>query len=156
MLVDRAAETERLRHRLLCAQQRMKKQADKHRNERVFAVGDQVYLKVQPYLQHSLAYRYNQKLSLKFYGPYEVLHRVGKVSYQLALPAGSRIHGVIHVYQLKKQVLPSRVVPFDSQDSCLLTLNSSSNRYSAVCVHPVWWESKTSTQGVIGKFFCNT
>jgi hypothetical protein len=30
------------------AQQRMKHQADKNRSERVFAVGDMVYLKLQP------------------------------------------------------------------------------------------------------------
>lgn len=36
---------------LLRAQDRMKKQADKIRYERQFAVGDLVYLKLQPYIQ---------------------------------------------------------------------------------------------------------
>lgn len=37
------------------AQVRMKRQADKRRSERVFAVGDMVFLKLQPYVQSSLA-----------------------------------------------------------------------------------------------------
>jgi hypothetical protein len=36
------------------AQERMKRQADKGRSERVFQVGDAVYLKLQPYVQSSL------------------------------------------------------------------------------------------------------
>jgi len=49
------------------AQKRMKSQADKHRSEREFAVGDWVYLKLQPYVQSSLAPRANQKLAFKFF-----------------------------------------------------------------------------------------
>lgn len=84
----------------------MKKQADKNRSEHVFEVGDQVYLKVQPYLQTSLAARRNQKLSLKFFRPYQVLQRVATVSYKLALPEASKIHDVIHVSQLKRYLPP--------------------------------------------------
>lgn len=75
----------------------MKTQADKSWSERSFQVGDKVFLKVQPYLQNSLASRHNQKLALKYYGPYTVLSRVGEVAYRLDLPASSRIHNVIHV-----------------------------------------------------------
>lgn len=97
LVTDRAATTEMLKQHLLRAQARMKKQADKKRSERMFQVGDQVYLKVQPYLQNSLATHRNQKLALKFYGPYQVLQRVGEVSYKLDLPVNSKIHNVIHV-----------------------------------------------------------
>lgn len=39
-----------VQHNLLRAQQRMKSQADKKRSDRVFQVGDMVYLKIQPYV----------------------------------------------------------------------------------------------------------
>jgi hypothetical protein len=58
------------------AQDRMKQQVDKGRSERQFQVGDMVYLKLQPYVQSSLAPRANQKLSFKFFGPFRVLSRV--------------------------------------------------------------------------------
>jgi hypothetical protein len=55
------------------AQDRMKQQADKGRSERQFKVGDMVFLKLQPYVQSSLAPRSNQKLAFKFFGPYKVV-----------------------------------------------------------------------------------
>ena len=75
----------------------MKRQADKHRSERSFAVGDWVFLKVQPYVQSSLARRANQKLSFRFFGPYKILERIGAAAYKLALPSSSSIHHVFHV-----------------------------------------------------------
>jgi len=67
----------------------MKKEADKFRSERQFGVGDFVYLKLQPYIQSSVSRRAYQKLAFKFFGPYRVLERVGKVAYRLELPANS-------------------------------------------------------------------
>ncbi|KAK1601001.1 hypothetical protein QYE76_018341 [Lolium multiflorum] len=102
-----------LQQQLLRAQQRMKNQEDKNRTEREFAVGDMVYMKLQPYAQTSVARRSNHKLAFKFFGPYEVLSRVGKVAYKLKLPANSQIHPVLHVSQLKKSVPPAQVHSLD-------------------------------------------
>ena len=80
------------------AQQRQAHFANQHRKEVEFAVGDKVFLSTRDlHLRHRAP-----KLDPKFIGPYEVTKRVGKVSYQLALPDTMRIHPVIHVSKLRK------------------------------------------------------
>jgi hypothetical protein len=90
-----------VRQHLLRAQQRMKLQADKHRSDRSFAVGDWAFLRLQPYVQSSLAPRSHHKLCFKFFGPYEIIEKINAVAYKLKLPEGSSIHPVFHVSLLK-------------------------------------------------------
>lgn len=79
------------------AQQKMKLYADNHRREVEFQEGDMVYLKMRPYRRKSLAKRVNEKLWAKFYGPYHIESRVGKVAYKLILPPEVKIHPTLHV-----------------------------------------------------------
>jgi ribosomal protein L21E len=93
-----------LHQHLVRVQLRMKHQADKNRTERQFAVGDFVYLKLQPCVQKSVATRANRKLSFRYYGSYLVLKKVGTTTYKLDLREQSKIHPIVHVSQLKRGV----------------------------------------------------
>ncbi|KAA8526085.1 hypothetical protein F0562_007815 [Nyssa sinensis] len=77
MLRGRNVILKLLKEHLVQSQRRMKQEADKHRSERVFAVGDWGYLKLQPFKQVSLALRKNAKLASKYFGPFQILQKLG-------------------------------------------------------------------------------
>lgn len=110
---DRVETLKLLKENLNKAQERMKVYADKRRSEREFQVDDEVYLRLQPYRQMSVNMRKNQKLAARYYGPYKVLKRIGKVAYKISLPPGSKIHDVFYVSQLKKKLGSKKVVQIE-------------------------------------------
>src|SRR6266699_3494718 len=55
-------------------------------------VGDQVWLEGK-----NLAVRGKRTLLPKWYGPFPVKAKIGKVAYRLTLPASMKIHNVFHV-----------------------------------------------------------
>ncbi|WVZ21224.1 hypothetical protein V8G54_008546 [Vigna mungo] len=64
--------------------------------------------------QHSVALRKHSKLGLHYFGPFEVVQKIGLVAYKLKLPDSARIHLVFHVSLLKKycgQTVP-QYLPF--------------------------------------------
>jgi hypothetical protein len=79
-------------------------------------VGDQVYLKAQPYVQTSLAPRSSNKLAFRFFGPFTILEKNGSSAYRLQLPNDCYIHPVFHVSQLKRVVPPTASVSNELPD----------------------------------------
>nr|GFC62732.1 putative nucleotidyltransferase, ribonuclease H [Tanacetum cinerariifolium] len=83
------------------ARTRQKSYADKHRRALEFQPGDHVFLKVSP-ARGVRRFGIKGKLSPRFIGPFEILDRVGEVSYRLALPPQlSYVHDVSHFSLLR-------------------------------------------------------
>lgn len=100
LLEDRDAISDDLRMIFLRAQQKMAIQANKHRWNVEYQEGDLVFLKLRPYRQQILAKRKYEKLSPRYYGPYRISQKIGKVAYKLDLPPTVNIHHVFLVSQL--------------------------------------------------------
>nr|GFC90097.1 hypothetical protein [Tanacetum cinerariifolium] len=83
------------------ARTRQKSYADKHRRSLEFQPGDHVFLKVS-HAHRVRRFGIKGKLSPRFLGPFEILDRVGEVSYRLALPPQLlHVHNVFHVSLLR-------------------------------------------------------
>nr|GFD49492.1 putative reverse transcriptase domain-containing protein [Tanacetum cinerariifolium] len=92
-----AVAKEKLKEARTC----QKSYADKHRRSLEFQSGDHVFLKVSP-ARGVRRFGIKGKLSPRFIGPFEILDRVGKVSYRLALPPQlSHVQDVFHVSLLR-------------------------------------------------------
>nr|GEV50124.1 DNA/RNA polymerases superfamily protein [Tanacetum cinerariifolium] len=98
------------------ARSRQKSYDDRHRRALEFKPGDRMFLKVSP-CRGVQRFGLKGKLSPRFIGPFEILDRVGEVSYRLALPPQlSHVHNVFHVSLLRGyNYHPYHVVqyPFD-------------------------------------------
>ena len=83
---------------------RQRSYEDYRRRDLQFEIGYLVFLKIPPW-KGVLRFGRRGKLSLKFIGPYEIVSKVGPISYRLKLPPElSRIHDTFHVSMLRKYI----------------------------------------------------
>ena len=79
-----------------------------------FEDGDKVYLKISP-MKGVVRFGKRGKLSTLYVGPYEILQRVGKATYELNLPSElASVNPVFHVSMLKKCISdPESILPVE-------------------------------------------
>ncbi len=82
---------------LLHAQELQKRAHDKGVKSRSYAPGEKVWLNSK-YIKT----KRNKKLENMFFGPFQVLHAVGKQAYKLELPAKWKIHNIFYVSLLEQ------------------------------------------------------
>jgi hypothetical protein len=93
----------KINQNLKAPQDRKKSYVDNIKTHREFKVGDHVFLKVKAN-RSSVKVGNCSKLASIFCGPFEILERIGLVTYILALPTSMTIHNVFHISLLKKYV----------------------------------------------------
>ena len=103
LLKDMELILKQVQGNLKVAQDRQKSQADLKRTQKKFQVGELVFIKVRP-KKSSLKLGSCAKLATRYCGPFEILSRMGQVTYQLALPPNFKVHNVFHIFVLKRYV----------------------------------------------------
>ena len=106
-----------IRKKLPKAQASMKLHADSKRRDVSYEPNDWVLLKLRPLRQTSAkgSQAISGKLAKRFYGPFKIIERIGRVAYRLKLPDETKIHPVFHCSMLN----PFRGTPEDEKIATL-------------------------------------
>jgi transposase InsO family protein len=95
---------------LISAQASMKRNADSHRRDLEFAVGEQVLLSSKNLRLKTMG---TKKLLPRFIGPFVILKRIGKLAYELELSQDMpKVHPVFHVSLLRPFTPESTPPPY--------------------------------------------
>ncbi|XP_068323203.1 uncharacterized protein [Pyrus communis] len=94
------------------AQDKKKNLADKHATDRVYKVGNWVFLKLSLW-RGVVRFGKQGKLNPRYIGPYVITERVSEVAYKLELPPElSKVHDVFHVSMFRHYASDlSHVIP---------------------------------------------
>ncbi|XP_077249400.1 uncharacterized protein LOC143888901 [Tasmannia lanceolata] len=94
------------------------------------------------------------QLSPRFVGPYEILEKIGKVAYRLALPPSlSGVHNVFHILMLRKYIPdPSHVIDiallelredlsFEEQPICIVDRKDQVHKRWTIPYVKIQWQN---------------
>ncbi|XP_070055257.1 uncharacterized protein [Nicotiana tomentosiformis] len=99
---DALEKVKLIQERLRTAQSRQKSNANQKARDLSFMMGEKVLLNVS-LMKGIMRFGKKGKFSPRFISPFDVLRRVGEVSYELALPPSlSGVHSVFHVSMLRR------------------------------------------------------
>ncbi|CAN6583936.1 unnamed protein product [Malus baccata var. baccata] len=101
-----------IKDNLKAAHDQQKSITNRHSTDRIYVVGDWVFLKLSPW-KGVVRFGKKMKLNPRYIGPYQIIERVDEVAYRLDLPPElSIVHNVFHVSMLRRYVSdPLHVVP---------------------------------------------
>ena len=104
MIRETMEKVQIIRERLLAAHSHQKAYADRKHRPLEFVLGEHVFLRILP-MKGVVHFGKRGKLNPRFVGPFEVLERVGEVTYKLALlPSLSAVHPIFHVSMLRRYI----------------------------------------------------
>jgi hypothetical protein len=98
MLENLAADLVQAEENVKKAQSSQERHSNKHRIDRQFQVGEQVWLSTDDL---RLRMKVTPKLTQRWIGPFPIQRKLSPLNYELALPPTLRIHPVFHVSKLR-------------------------------------------------------
>jgi len=97
LLQQTTEKVKRIQDRMKAYQSRQKSYADQRKKPLEFAARDHVFMRVTPTKGVVRAIK-SRKLSPKFFGPYQIIRKIGLVAYEIALPPQlANLHNIFHV-----------------------------------------------------------
>ncbi|CAN6704356.1 unnamed protein product [Malus baccata var. baccata] len=146
---------------LYAAQDRQKSLADKHAMNRVYKVGDWVFLKLSPW-KRVVRFGKKGKLCPRYIELYQITERVSEVVYRLELPPElSKVHNMFHVSMLRHYVSDlSHVIPpqpleinldltYDEEPVTILDWKDKVPRNKTVCLVKVLWRKRLGKRRIV-------
>ena len=102
LVLKQQAFLQMARDKMAESQDRMKYYYDRNRSQQMFEIGELVLLDNKNLDIRHKGYAVKNKLAPRFNGPYTIIKKHSKDSYELAMPPGLKIHPVFHTSLLKK------------------------------------------------------
>ncbi|KAE8952718.1 hypothetical protein PR001_g33173 [Phytophthora rubi] len=134
------------------AQERMKYYYDKNRLGQNLEVNDMVLLDGKNLDIRHKGYAQSKKLAPRYIGPFPVLKKVSKDSYELGLSKGLKLHPVFHTSLLKpyrkdpkRRQQVNKVVLADGTEGQLVEAVIGHRKYKGQPQYKIWWLGETES-----------